>query len=82
MSPSTKGDSLIGRETGVRNRIEGQYEILPTVDVQGSFSNDVYSKISQILETQPDISGIVCLNEYTTVGASRAVLGAGLSGKI
>ncbi len=82
VSPSTRGDSLIGRETGVRNRIEGHYDILPTVDVHGSFSNDVFSKISQILEKQTDIGGIVCLNEYTTVGASRAVLGAGLAGKI
>lgn len=81
VSPSTKGDSLNGRETGVRKVIGDKYAILPTIEVQGGVTM-VYAQVSQALAEHPDVSGIVCLNETTTAGAARAVRGAGLTGKV
>lgn len=82
ISPSTRGDSLIDREKGVRSQIQDLYKFLPTIDVQGGTSNDVYLRVSKALAENPDIGGIVCLNEYTTAGAARAIRGASLTGTV
>ncbi|MEI8199907.1 MAG: substrate-binding domain-containing protein [Eubacteriales bacterium] len=68
------------RDTGVRQGLGGDIFVLPTADAAGSEDNafDLASKILQ----DPDIGGIVCLNEYSTIGAARALIGAGLSGKV
>jgi ribose transport system substrate-binding protein len=82
VTPSARGDSLIDREKGVRSKIQNLYTFLPTIDVQGGSSSDVYLKVTAALADYPDIGGIVCLNEYTTAGAARAIRGAGLTGRV
>ena len=82
VSPSTRGDSLIGRETGVRAVIEDAFDIMPTLDTGGQLSDDIYQQVSQALAEHPDIEAIVCLNEYTTAGSARAIRGAGLTRKV
>ncbi len=66
VSPSTRGDSLIGRETGVRSVISSSFEVLPTLDTGGQISDAVYVQVSEVLMSYPKIRTIVCLNEYTT----------------
>ena len=68
------------RDTGVRQGLSADTFVLPTVDAAGSEEN-AYELAVKILQ-DPDIGGIVCLNEYSTTGAARALIGAGLSGKV
>ncbi len=67
--------TAIDREAGVREGLGSGYVILPTLDSGGS-SEAAYQRVSELLRQQPDIAGIVALNEYTTVGAARAIRGA------
>ncbi|RIX52141.1 LacI family transcriptional regulator [Paenibacillus nanensis] len=66
--------SHIDREKGVRSVLEGQpgIELLDTFYVESSEEN-AYRIAKEILQTQPDVVGIVGLNEPTTVGAGRAI---------
>ncbi|NCA97966.1 MAG: LacI family transcriptional regulator [Clostridia bacterium] len=82
ISPSTRGDSLIGRETGVRAVIQDAFNVLPTLDTGGQLSDEIYHQVSQALIDHPDVEAIVCLNEYTTAGAARAIRGASLTGEV
>lgn len=82
VSPSTRGDSLIGRETGVRAVIEDAFDVLPTLDTGGQLSDDIYHQVSQALTEHPEIKAVVCLNEYTTAGSARAIRGLSLTGKV
>ena len=68
------------RDTGVRQGLGADTFVLPTVDAAGS-EETAYELAVKILE-DPDIGGIICLNEYSTTGAARALIGAGLSGKV
>ena len=68
------------RDTGVRQGLGADTFVLPTVDAAGSEEN-AYQLAVKILK-DPDIGGIVCLNEYSTTGAARALIGAGLSAKV
>ena len=82
VSPSTKGDSLIKREIGVREAVGDRYDILPTLDVRGGSSEAVYELVSLALAENPSIAGIIALNEYTSAGAARAIRGASLTGQV
>ncbi|MDY3251047.1 MAG: substrate-binding domain-containing protein [Candidatus Choladocola sp.] len=70
------------REAGFRQGLK-EYEdcIVGTV-----FSNSDYDKgyevTMELLEQYPDINVLAGLNEYSAVGAARAVMSKGLSGKI
>jgi len=68
------------RDTGVRQGLGGDIFVLPTANAAGS-EDTAFELASKILQ-DPDIGGIVCLNEYSTIGAARALIGAGLSGKV
>lgn len=68
------------RDTGVRLGLDPDTNVLPTVDSAGS-EERAFELASKILR-DPEIGGIVCLNEYSTIGAARAIIGAGLSGKV
>ncbi len=81
VSPTSRGDSLIGRETGLRKILGVQYIILNTLEIPGGIES-VYEEISKFLSANSNISGIICLNEITTTGAARAISGAGLTGRI
>ena len=77
VSASTRGDSLIDREAGLRNILKDRYEILPTVDAQGASSDEIFRRITDLLTQDAGIGGVVCLNEYTTAGSARAIRGTG-----
>ena len=74
--------TAIEREAGFRQGLK-EYEdcIVGTV-----FSNSDYNKgyevTMELLEQHPDINVLAGLNEYSAVGAARAVMAKGLSGKI
>lgn len=78
-----KGSSTAtDREAGLRSGL-GQYAD-KIVDVEYSNSNyDIAYQVTQkMLKDHPDINMIFGLNEYSSVGAARAVKDLGLTGKI
>jgi len=78
ISPLIGTNSSKDRDKGVRLGLDPATVVLPTVDSEGS-EERAYQLALEILK-DPDIGGIVCLNEYSSVGAARAVIGSGLSG--
>ena len=80
ISPLIGTDSSKDRDKGVRQGLDPATAVLPTVDAAGS-EDIAYTLAAGILK-DPDVGGIVCLNEYSTAGAARAVAEAGLSGKV
>jgi len=76
--------SLMDREKGVRSVLEkasGDIELLGTFDAAGS-SETAYRMMKELLEKDPGVSGIVGLNEPTSVGAGRAIRELGLGDKV
>jgi len=80
ISPLIGTNSCKDRDIGVRKGLSPDTVVFPTVDSAGS-EETAFELASKILEN-PEIGGIVCLNEYATIGAARAIIGAGLSGKV
>lgn len=75
--------TAIDRETGVREGLKSS----SVAKVYDTFFSDnsqekAYNIAKELLTTKPDIKGIVCLNETSTVGAARAIKELGLSGII
>ncbi|WP_123041955.1 substrate-binding domain-containing protein [Cohnella candidum] len=79
----TSAGSLMDREKGVRSVLEGKPNItlLETIDAGGD-NERAYEKTKELLLREPDLYGIVGLNEPTSVGAGRAVKDLGLKGKV
>lgn len=75
--------SHIDREKGVRSVLEGVQgvELLETYYVEGSEEN-AYSMAKAILNSNEAVSGIIGLNEPTTVGAGRAIQELGLKERV
>ncbi|HEY8529176.1 MAG TPA: substrate-binding domain-containing protein [Paenibacillaceae bacterium] len=75
--------SLLDREKGVREVLEGDPRIvrLDTYYVDGSEQN-AYSKVMEILRKDPDVTGVIGLNEGTTVGAGKAIRELGLKDRV
>lgn len=75
--------SLIDRERGVRSVLDsdGDVTLEDTLFVDGQ-EETAYAKAKDILRKDPTISGIIGLNEPTSVGAGRAIRELGLSGKV
>lgn len=80
ISPLIGTDSSKDRDKGVRQGLSPDTAVLPTADSQGS--EDIAYTLAAGILRDPDIGGIVCLNEYSTAGAARAVSDAGLGGKV
>ena len=68
------------RDEGVRLGLGTDIDVLPTVDAAGS-EETAFDLALKILK-DPEIGGIVCLNEYSTIGAARALVDCGLVGKV
>lgn len=68
------------RDAGVRQGLAEYITVLPTFDAAGSEDN-AFELALKILK-DPEIGGIICLNEYSTIGAARALISSGLSGKV
>jgi ribose transport system substrate-binding protein len=75
--------SLLDREKGVREVLEGDPRIvrLDTYSVDGSEQN-AYAKVMEILRNDPGVTGVIGLNEGTTVGAGRAISELGLKDRV
>ena len=72
--------SSIDRDAGVRQGLNSGISVLSTVDADGS-EQKAYELAADILK-DTSVGGIVCLNEYSTTGAARAIMDAGLSGRV
>lgn len=81
VTPSIQGNSVNDRDTGVRHGLGNQLNVLPTIDCYGS-GELAYQKVLVLLAKNPDIGGIVCLNEYTAAGVARAISQAKLTGQV
>lgn len=74
--------TAIEREKGFRQGL-GEYESQIVEVVYSQAMADVgYEVTKELLQRQPDITYLACLNEDSTVGAGRAVEELGLTGKI
>lgn len=74
MSYVKNAASTLDREKGVREVLSGysNIKLLETFYVDGSERN-AYLKVIELLQEQPNLYGIVGLNEPTTVGAGKAI---------
>ncbi|WP_233531968.1 substrate-binding domain-containing protein [Paenibacillus alkalitolerans] len=73
----------IERERGVREAL-GAYD---NIEIVGTFYSDgieqkAYETMKRLLTEHPDLSGIVGLNEASTVGAGKAIRELGLAGTV
>lgn len=74
--------SLIAREQGVREVLQGDgITLLGTYDAEG-LQDNAYTIAMRVIREHPDLTGIVGLNEPTSVGAGRAILDLGKEGDI
>ncbi|TFE30648.1 substrate-binding domain-containing protein [Cohnella luojiensis] len=63
------------RERGVRDQLKesGMESVLEETYYSDASESKAYEIVKQLLRDKPDLDGIVCLNEPTTVGAAKAV---------
>jgi ribose transport system substrate-binding protein len=75
--------NAVERENGVLAslREEGGFEILPT-EYSDGLPDKAYEVVRSLLRRQPELAGIVALNEPSTVGAARAIQEAGAAGRV
>jgi ribose transport system substrate-binding protein len=72
------------RESGVRDRMKeaAMSAVDETTYYSESSVEKAYEIVKQLLLDKPDLRGLVCLNEMTTVGAARAVKELGFDGRL
>lgn len=90
MGEEGKYAELLGKESdtnaGVRSQafheVIDQYDGLEMIAQQTANweQTEAYSKVETILQSHPDIKGIICGNDTMAVGAAAAIKAAGLSG--
>lgn len=75
--------TAIEREEGVRSALKGRdpQQILGTYYSQNE-PELAYDTVVELIETYPDLGGIVALNENSTVGAGRALRDLGIYDRI
>lgn len=59
------------RESGIRNGIDGHYEVLDTYDCEGS-KERAFEEARRLL-ARDDVAAIICTNEYTTSATLDAI---------
>ncbi len=60
------------RESGVRDYLKGKVEILETLYSKGE-AEIAYEQARNLLGTNPNVKGIIALNDPTAIGAARAL---------
>lgn len=70
------------REMGLRNGLEEYEDNIVDVVFCDSDYRKAYKVTKELLEKHPEINVLAGLNEYSSVGAARAVVDLGLEGKI
>lgn len=75
--------SSLDRENGVRDELAalGYTRIHPTVFSEGQVQKS-YDLTRELLLKEPDMRGIIALNEPSTVGAGKAIWNMGLASKV
>ena len=77
-----ESSTAMEREEGLREGLEGYEEnILPAVFCDSDYEK-AYQVTKQLLEEHPQVNAIAGLNEYSAVGAARAVKDMGLEDEI
>jgi ribose transport system substrate-binding protein len=64
--------SAIDRESGVRDFLNGRVDLEETI-FSGGEIDVAYKQASYILDSDPEVRGIIALNDPTTIGAARAL---------
>jgi len=64
--------SAIDREQGVRDFLKGKVDLGDTIFSGGEISV-AYDQAAQLLKKDPDVRGIIALNDPTTIGVARAL---------
>ncbi len=64
------------RESGVRDYLKGRVEIVKTLYSSGE-ADIAYEQASLLLNTNPNVKGIIALNDPTAIGAARALSESG-----
>ena len=75
LSPLIGTQSSQHRDEGTRQALSDDRVVLPTFDAEGQ-ADHAQAYVASLLKAKT-IGGIICLNEYTTVGAARAIDQAG-----
>lgn len=76
MSYIQGSSTAMDRETGVRDYLKGKVEIVETLYSSGE-AEIAYEQASLLLNTNPNVKGIIALNDPTAIGASRALSESG-----
>ncbi len=82
---SVKGASAtMDRERGTRDRLKeaGGVSVLEQSFYSNASESRAYDIVIKLLQDEPGIKGIVCMNEPTTVGAAKAVKELGVSSRV
>jgi ribose transport system substrate-binding protein len=82
---SVKGSSAtMDRERGARDRLKeaGGVSVLEQSFYSDASELNAYNIVIKLLQDEPDIKGIVCINEPTTVGAAKAIKELGVSSRV
>jgi ribose transport system substrate-binding protein len=81
MSYIQGASTAIDRESGVRDFLQEKAEIEGTVYSSGE-ADIAYEQAIRLLHTEPEVKGIVALNDPTTIGAARALSELGREGDV
>jgi ribose transport system substrate-binding protein len=76
ISQDRASSTALDRESGVRDYLKGKAQIYATF-YSSNDANIAYIQVDQLLRTNPDVLGIVALNDPTTIGAARALKESG-----
>lgn len=74
--------TALEREEGVRKGLEEYEDRIVDVVFCDSYYDKAYILMEELMEKYPDIDLVVGLNEYSAVGAARAIRDLGLTGKV
>jgi ribose transport system substrate-binding protein len=74
----------LDRERGVRERLAEAAGVSVRKETLFAGTSEVKAKelVARLLKQEPDIQGLVCLNEWTTVGTAQAVAESGRASKV
>lgn len=72
MSYVQGSSTAIDRESGVRNYLKGKCEISQTLYSSGE-SEIAYKQAKKLISENPQLKGIITLNDPTTIGAAQAL---------
>lgn len=82
---SVKGASAtMDRERGTRDRLKeaGEVSVLEQSYYSDASESKAYDIVMKLLQEDPEINGIICMNEPSTVGAAKAIKELGIASRV